>query len=205
MLPEDLLKLPPTYAARAFWSAPTLPRRNCDTYVEASRHWAEEVTAAWGSCGYLALEQDEPVGYLTVAPGHLVPQIRSFPTIPVSPEAAVLMSVRVAEQRVGQGMGRRLVQAAAAWAARSRVEALEAVGVHGEDPCLPPAAWLERVGFRTVRAHPLYPRLRMDISSTVRWRPELGAAWHRLTDLVSQPVPPEPAGFDPAPYESTRR
>ena len=58
-----------------------------------------------------------------------------------------------------------------------------------------PTRWLETVGFVVVREHPVTPRLRMDLQSTVRWRPDLTAAWSRLTGLVAQPAPPEPATF----------
>ena len=39
------------------------------------------------------------------------------------------------------------------------------------------------------------PRLRMDLQSTARWRPDLGAAWSRLTGLVTQPVAADPATY----------
>jgi hypothetical protein len=35
----------------------------------------------------------------------------------------------------------------------------------------------------------------MNLQSTQRWRPDLGAAWHRLTGLVAQPNPPTPATY----------
>jgi len=109
------------------------------------------------------------------------------------------MSVRVVEEFQRKGIGRQLVQSAAALAARRDIRALEAVGTYRDGPsCMLPAAWLESVGFAVVRPHPLTPRLRMDLQSTVRWRPDLGAAWHRLTALVPQSTPPEPARFDPA-------
>jgi hypothetical protein len=57
-----------------------------------------------------------------------------------------------------------------------------------------PAAWLETVGFVVVRPHPVTPRLRMDLQTTQRWRPDLGAAWSRLTGLVAQPAA-EPATY----------
>ena len=45
-----------------------------------------------------------------------------------------------------------------------------------------------------VRPHPITPRLRMDLQSSLRW-PDLGAAWHRLAGLVSSPAAPEPASY----------
>jgi hypothetical protein len=35
----------------------------------------------------------------------------------------------------------------------------------------------------------------MDLQATQRWRPDLGAAWNRLTGLVAQPAAPEPATY----------
>ena len=57
-----------------------------------------------------------------------------------------------------------------------------------------PTSWLESVGFAIVRPHPITPRLRMNLQTTLAWLPDLGAAWSRLTRLVGQPAPPEPNG-----------
>ena len=57
-----------------------------------------------------------------------------------------------------------------------------------------PTGWLEAVGFAVVRPHPITPRLRMDLQSSLRW-PDLGAAWHRLAGLVGSPAAPEPASY----------
>ena len=35
----------------------------------------------------------------------------------------------------------------------------------------------------------------MDLQTTVRWRPDLGAAWNRLTGLVAAPASVEPATY----------
>lgn len=159
--------------------------------------WAEAVTARWGFCGVLAVNDGQPIGYLTMAPADFVPRLSAFPTTPVSQDAVVVMSVRVQEEFRHKGIGRQLVQSAAALVARRDIRALEAVGTYREGPsCMLPASWLQSVGFAIVREHPVAPRLRMDLQTTVRWKPDLGAAWHRLTGLVAVPATPEPAGFD---------
>jgi len=156
--------------------------------------WAESVTAHWGYCGVLALNDGDTIGSLTMAPASLVPRLGAFATTPISPDAAALMSVWVAPESRDKGLGRALVQSAAGLLARRDIRALEAVGTYHDGPsCMIPAGWLENVGFAVVRPHPITPRLRMDLQTTVRWRPDLGAAWHRLTGLVAQPTPPEPA------------
>ena len=113
---------------------------------------------------------DQPIGYLTMAPARYVPRLGAFATTPVSPDAAVMMSVRVVEECAGKGIGRQLVQSAAGLVVRRDIRALEAVGTYTRGPsCMLPAGWLEAVGFAVVRPHPITPRLRMDLQSTLRW------------------------------------
>ena len=108
---------------------------------------------------------------------------------------AVLLAVHVAEEWRGRGLGRQLVQTAAGLLTRRDIRAVEAVGTYHDSPsCMAPVGWLEAVGFSMVRPHPVTPLLRMDLQNTVRWRPDLGAAWHRLTGLVA-PTAPEPAAY----------
>ncbi len=165
---------------------------------QVKAEWAEAVTDQWGYCGVLALQDDTPIGHLCMAPAQYVPRLGAFATTPVSPDAAVILSARVAEEFRGKGIGRQLVQSAAGLVVRRDIRALEAVGTYHDGPsCMLPTAWLESVGFAIVRPHPVTPRLRMDLQTTLRWRPDLGAAWQRLAGLVPQTVPPEPAAFEP--------
>jgi GNAT superfamily N-acetyltransferase len=171
-----------------------------------SRHaWAEAVTAAWGYCGVMAVNDGSVIGYLTLAPASLVPSGGIPFRTGASPDAAVMMSAHVVEGYRGNGVGRQMMQTAAGMVARRGVRAIEAVGANRSGALLlPPTAWLESVGFVVVRPHPLTPRLRMDLQATVRWRADLSAAWSRLTGLVPQPAPPEPASFG-APQVAARR
>jgi GNAT superfamily N-acetyltransferase len=163
---------------------------------QAKVEWAEAVTSHWGYCGVLALQEDNPIGHLCMAPAAYVPRLGAFATTPVSPDAAVILSARVAEEFRGKGIGRQLVQSAAGLVVRRDIRALEAVGTYHNGPsCMLPVGWLEAVGFAVVRPHPITPRLRMDLQTTLRW-PDLGAAWHRLAGLVkSSPATPEPASY----------
>lgn len=199
MTAADLPDLPGMCATCTFWDAGltdlAIPDNHRDGAV-AKSEWAEAVTAHWGYCGVVASQDGVVTGYLTMAPANYVPRLAAFSTTPVSPDAAVVMSALVVAEHRGHGLGRQLMQSAAGLVARRDIRALEAVGTYREGPsCLLPVGWLEAVGFAITRAHPTMPRLRMDLQSTVRWRPDLGAAWHRLTGLVAQPAPPEPAAY----------
>jgi len=196
---SDLASLPEPCALCAYWEAslselayPSDHRNGSQTKAE----WAHEVTRRWGYCGVLALNDGDPIGFLTMAPAEFVPRLGAFASTPTSPDAAVLMSVQVLAEFRGKGIGRQLVQTAAALLTRRDIRALEAVGTNRPSgSCVLPTSWLEAVGFTIVRPHPVTPRLRMDLQATLRWKPDLGAAWSRLTDLVSQPGAPEPASY----------
>lgn len=199
MTAADLAGLPGPCGACTFWEASLVDlasspdeRRRAETKAD----WAQAVTRHWGYCGVAAYNDDELIGHLTMAPAIHVPRLGAFATTPVSPDAAVLMSVRVAEEHRGHGVGRHLLQSAAGLLVRRDIRALEAVGSYRDGPsCMLPATWLETVGFTVVRPHPVTPRLRMDLQSTQRWRPDLSAAWSRLTGLVAKPVVAEPASY----------
>jgi GNAT superfamily N-acetyltransferase len=200
----DLDSLPDPCSVCTFWEAGLIDLATSSEHTLIKRNWAEAVTARWGYCGVMAVNDGRIIGYLTMAPALYVPRLGAFATTPVSQDAAVVMSGRVVEEFRGKGIGRQLVQTAAAMVARRDIRALEAVGTYHEGPsCMLPTSWLEAVGFVVIRQHPVTPRLRMDLQTTVRWRPDLAAAWSRLTGLVSQPVPPEPAGFQP-PHHDVR-
>lgn len=199
MTAADIALLPEPCARCTFWEASlsdlAAPIEHLER-TEIKAEWAEAVTAHWGYCGVLAMGENEPIGYLTLAPAAFVPRLGAFATTPVSPDAAVLMSAGVLEEHRGRGIGRQLVQAAAGLVARRDIRALEAVGTYHDWPsCMAPVGWLEAVGFGVVRPHPVTPRLRMDLQTSVRWRADLGAAWSRLTGLVAPPPAPQPATY----------
>ncbi len=199
MTAADLPSLPEPCARCTFWESTlgdlAAPADHLDR-PRVKSEWAQAVTQRWGYCGVIALHDEQPIGHLTVAPAPYVPRLGAFSTTPVGADAAVVMSAHVLPEFRGKGIGRQMVQSAAALVARRDIRALEAVGTYHDSPsCMLPTAWLEAVGFQVVRPHPITPRLRMDLQTTARWRPDLGAAWNRLTDLVTQPPSPEPASY----------
>ena len=198
MTAADLDLLPEPCGGCAFWetgpgdlAAPSEHRDRAGRKAD----WAQEVTDHWGYCGVVAVHDDEVVGFLTLAPARMVRRLGAFSTTPVGTEVAVLLSAQVVEPWRGKGIGRQLVTTAAGLVARRDLRALEALGTRHEGPsCMMPVGWLESVGFRVVREHPVTPRLRMDLQTAQRW-PGLGAAWNRLAGLVTPAGAPQPAAY----------
>jgi GNAT superfamily N-acetyltransferase len=148
----------------------------------AKEAWVSATLLDWGSCGKIAYMAGVPAGYALFAPPGFVPRSVSFPTSPVSGDAVLLMQVRVEPEWAAAGVGRMLAQAVAAELVARGVRAIEAFGSTGAGSrgCLMPADYLRSVGFKTVRSHPQYPRLRMTLKSTVSWRYDVEYALERI-------------------------
>ena len=177
--------------------------------------WLSATLLDWGSCGKIVYVDSLPAGYLTYAPPTHVPRSMAFPTSPVSGDAVLLMTGLVQPEFAGTGLGRMLVQTAAKDLTRRGVRAIEAfgrierAGAAGGDAqdlaeeggapydrtagrrstCVIPADFLLAVGFKTVRPHHRFPRLRLDLRTAVSWRADAEVALERLLGSMS----PEPA------------
>jgi GNAT superfamily N-acetyltransferase len=154
--------------------------------------WLSSALLEWGSVGQIAYVDGVPAGYITYAPPYLVPRAAAFPTAPVAADAVILMATRVVPDFAGQGLGRVLIQGAAKDVMRRGIRAVEAFGYLGEPDspkagCVIPAKFLTAVGFKTVREHRTYPRLRLDLRTALTWREDMEAAVERLLAAVRSP------------------
>lgn len=146
---------------------------------------AIETVTRWGFCGVVFKSVDEPIGGLLIS---VMPGDERDGSA-----AALLRGAYLIPAERGHGLGRELIQAVAVELIRRDVTTIEAVG----RPRALPTGFLRAVGFRVVQSHPISPRLRLDLTTTVRRRPDLAAAWHRLAGLVPTTIaPPQPAGFE---------
>ena len=150
--------------------------------------WISAVLLEWGSCGRIAYVDDVPVGFVLYAPPAYVPRSLAFPTSPISSDAVQLMTSRVLPAYQGQGIGRTLVQTVAKDLVRRGFKAIEAFGdTKAEDAhCVLPADHLLAVGFKTVRPHHRYPRLRLEVRSALSWKGEMEVALERLLGAVQK-------------------
>lgn len=188
--------LPQPCASCIFWeldpslAAASITRGDLGLDKEA---WLSAAMLEWGSVGQIAYVDGVPAGYVTYAPPYLVPRAAAFPTSPVSADAVILMTARVVPDFTGQGIGRVLIQSAAKDVMRRGVRAVEAFGYRGDPDsakaaCVIPVGFLTAVGFKTVREHRTYPRLRLDLRTTLTWREDMEAAVERLLASVRTPA-----------------
>jgi GNAT superfamily N-acetyltransferase len=196
---DNLDDLPRPCRRCVFWELDPVAREAAEEAgdVELEKEaWLSATLLEWGSCGKIVYVDSLAAGYLTYAPPVHVPRSLAFPTSPVSADAVLLMTARLLPEFAGAGLGRMLVQTAAKDLSRRGVRAIEAFGRAtpsdgSELPpggCLLPADFLLAVGFKTVRPHPIVPRLRLDLRNALSWREDVEVALERLLGSMN----PEP-------------
>lgn len=194
---DNLDSLPGACRECMFWQLDPVRRGRLDAKGARSQKedWVSEVLREWGSCGQLLLVDDQPRGYLLYAPPAFVPGANQFATSPAGPDAVLLTTAFVDPALRGGGLGRILIQAMARdLIRRDAAAAVEAFGqTRGPGGhCVVPAGFLSSVGFRTQRAHPVTPRMRMELRSALTWMEEVELALEKLLGAVRpKPVTPE--------------
>jgi GNAT superfamily N-acetyltransferase len=182
---DNIDDLPGQCRRCVFWELDPVARSRAEeaggTALEKEA-WVSSTLLEWGSCGKVVYVDGAPAGYVVYAPPAYVPRSVAFPTSPVSADAVLLTTAYVVEEFAGQGLGRVLVQSAAKDVLRRGVRAIEAFGdVRADGPrCVVPADYLLAVGFKTVRAHHRWPRLRLELKNALSWREDVEVALERL-------------------------
>jgi GNAT superfamily N-acetyltransferase len=182
---DNLDDLPVKCRRCVFWELDPVARSRAeemgDTALEKEA-WVSQALLEWGSCGKVAYVDGVPAGYVLFAPPSYVPRSVAFPTSPVSADAVLLMSAHIVPEFAGGGLGRMLVQGVAKELVRRGVRAIEAFGdlAWQEPACVLPADYLLAVGFKTVRPHSRWPRLRLELKTTASWREDVEVALERL-------------------------
>jgi GNAT superfamily N-acetyltransferase len=198
---DNLSDLPPSCQSCVFWELDVVRRERACAAGESAREkeaWVSRVLLEWGSCGRIAYVDGEPAGYVLYAPAMFLPGADAFPTAPAGEDAVLLATAVVYPEYAGGGLGRVLMQSVAKdLIKRGGIRAIEAFGDtkgprSGYGGCVMPADYLLRVGFKTHRAHPRYPRMRLELKSVLTWREEVEHALEKLMGAV-RPRPVRPA------------
>jgi GNAT superfamily N-acetyltransferase len=186
---DNLALLPGECQTCVFWELDPVRRQQVRGHeAEEKAAWLSGMLRDWGSVGRVVRVDDQVAGHLLFAPAVHLPGSAGFATAPVSPDAILLATGYVDPDFRGQGLGRVLVQAMAKdLIKRGGIGAVEAFGAMKprEGECVLPVDFLLAVGFRTHRPHAAYPRMRMDLATTVSWREEFEAALDRLVGVVA--------------------
>jgi hypothetical protein len=205
---DTLNDLPDPCRQCVFWELdPVSAERACasgDPGLEKEA-WISQTLLEWGSCGKLAYVDGMPAGFVMFAPPAYLPRSMAFPTSPVSADAALLTTARVVPPFAGGGLGRILVQAVARDLTKRGVKAIEAFGdsmpsepTEEAKTCLAPTDFYLSVGFKTVRAHPRFPRLRLELRTALSWKTDVEYALEKLLGSMSPESLLRPAHVRPA-------
>jgi hypothetical protein len=219
---DTLEDLPRPCRQCVFWELdPVSAQRACavgDPALEKEA-WVSQTLLEWGSCGKLIYVDNAPAGFAIYAPPAYVSRSMAFPTSPVSPDAVLLTTAHVVSDFAGGGLGRMLIQGIARDLTKRGVKAIEAFGDGRADPdrvsgrrgsgpaieadvalgasgaCLAPADFFLSVGFKTVRQHPQFPRMRLDLRTALSWKSDVEYALEKLLgsmspDSILRPVRP---------------
>ncbi|NUT32369.1 MAG: GNAT family N-acetyltransferase [Hamadaea sp.] len=194
---DTLEDLPRSCRGCVYWELdPVSAERACaagDPGLEKEA-WVSQTLLEWGSCGKIAYVDGMPAGYVMYAPPAYAPRAGAFPTSPVSPDAVLFMTANVVAPFAGGGLGRMLVQAMARDLTKRGIKAIEAFGdaKFGEfddsgEPvgCVTPADFFLAVGFKTVRPHPHFPRLRLELRTALSWKSDVEYALEKLLGSMS--------------------
>ncbi|NUR27367.1 MAG: GNAT family N-acetyltransferase [Catenulispora sp.] len=156
--------------------------------------WVSQTLLEWGSCGKIAYVDGMPAGFVMYAPPTYVPRSNAFPTSPVSGDAVVIMAANVVPPFAGGGLGRMLIQGMARDLTKRGIKAIEAFGdakfgeldeTLGNVGCVTPADFFLAVGFKTVRPHHRFPRLRLDLRTALSWKSDVEYALEKLLGSMS--------------------
>ncbi|KOV59769.1 GCN5 family acetyltransferase [Streptomyces sp. NRRL WC-3618] len=188
---DNVQDLPQRCRACVFWELDPVSGEaavKAGTPALEKEAWISAVLLDWGSCGRVVYVDDTPVGFVLYAPPAYVPRSTAFPTSPVSPDAVQLMTAFIMPGYQGQGLGRVMVQTVAKDLLRRGFKAIEAFGdARWKEPaCVLPADHLLAVGFKTVRPHPVHPRLRLELRTTLSWKEDVELALDRLLGAVQK-------------------
>ena len=202
---DNLDDFPPACRRCVFWELEPVARKKAEESGDAALEkeaWISSILLEWGSCGKTVYVDGIAAGYVLYAPPLYVPRSLAFPTSPASADAVLLMTAHVLPEFAAGGLGRMLVQGAAKDLTRRGVKAIEAFGdLRWERPgCVLPADYLLAVGFKTVRPHHRYPRLRLDLKTALSWREDVEVALERLLGSMTpeRALRPAYAGSPPA-------
>jgi len=177
---QDLDRLPPGCSECAFWESAGERERRCGAVcdLETQRAWYRRVTDEWGSCGRVAFEDDEVLGFVKYAPSGYFPQAATFSAAPKDPSVPMLACLHIEPDALHRGLGTLLLRACMSdlvQRGERRLEAFAYTDGHAEMRDMPMLGmpFLLRNGFTVAHPDLRYPLLRLELKSLVAWQGNL--------------------------------
>jgi GNAT superfamily N-acetyltransferase len=185
---DHLAELADPVRSCLFWELGPVDRARLDEQerIAEKESWLSSTLRDWGSCGRVVRIDGRTVGHIVYAPAARLPGAATLPTAPGSPDAIIAATAWIEPALRRGGLGRLLVQAMAADLVGRGHTAIEAYGdTRGRtEGCVLPAEFLGSVGFKTQRAHPTTPRMRMELRTALSWKDEVELALEKVWGVV---------------------
>jgi GNAT superfamily N-acetyltransferase len=185
---DHLAELAEPVRSCLFWELGPVDRSRLDEQerIAEKESWLSSTLRDWGSCGRVVRIDGRTVGHILYAPAARLPGAATMPTAPGSPDAIIAATAWIDPALRRGGLGRLLVQAMAADLVERGHTAIEAYGdTRGRTQgCVLPAEFLGSVGFKTQRAHPTTPRMRMELRTALSWKDEVELALEKVWGVV---------------------
>lgn len=204
LTPQRVDDLPAPCDCCTYWATAERLEPSCGSACDrdALKAWVRTVRREWGDCGRVAYEDGETLGFVEYAPGSYFPQARHMPVGVPDADAVLLACVHVAPDAQRHGLGGVLLQAALRDLAGRGERVLEAYAVADREaaaasPMLS-AAFLFDHGFTVARPHPVYPLMRLELTTLAAWTDSLEAA------LAALQLPLRVPARVPAPLAGSR-
>lgn len=177
---DDLDRLSPGCSECAFWESAGERERRCGSVCDADtqRAWYRRVTDEWGSCGRVAFEDDEVLGFVKYAPSGYLPQAATFSAAPEDPSVPLLACLHIVPDARHRGLGTLLLRACMSDLVQRGERQLEAFTFTDEaadvdDMPMLGMSFLVRNGFTVVRPDLRYPLMRLELKSLAVWQENL--------------------------------
>ena len=162
---DNLAQAPAEVRTAVYWE---LDRDDCADPAFEKEEWFSSTLLEWGSCGKLALDDDETaIGFAQFAPASLFPRLAAFRCGRVSPDAVYMSYCYVDGTQRGRGLGGDLIRAVARDVVGRGFAAVEAIGDETWDGgWVLPAQFLGASGFARIREDERFPLLRLDVTTS---------------------------------------
>ena len=191
---EHLDQLPAGCSGCVFWESSEMSERRCGARcdAEAQAAWYRRVTAEWGDCGRVAVEDDVILGFVKYAPSGYFPQAQTFLAAPLDPNVPLISCLHLAPEARNLGLGTVLLRAALKDLTQRGEKKVESFALAQrpetfQEAPMPGIEFLLRNGFTVARPDLLYPLLQLELRSLVTWAENLEAVLESLKLPVRAP------------------